>query len=161
VPHPPPTPTPTPKGIGLSDCVKKLIGFFFKTGPGGTEGIDLNSVQLHRDQLPGIPDSYKRDTRAITWGYDVYFNYNELNQNTIDGIVLIVHELTHVQQFKDKGKAKFLSEYGTDYLGNRYGGDTHNEAYRNIRIEEEAFATDKAAREYLVKKFGKDGIPCP
>lgn len=50
---------------------------------------------------------------------------------------LIVHELTHLEQWR-RGGLRHLVQYVGDYLGGRRRGLAHWEAYRQVRFEAEA-----------------------
>jgi hypothetical protein len=51
---------------------------------------------------------------------------------------LVVHELTHIEQFRRLGPLRHIAQYVGDYLGGRRRGRGHWEAYRNVRLEVEA-----------------------
>ncbi len=51
---------------------------------------------------------------------------------------LLVHELVHVQQWKQLGVVRFLWKYVAGYIGGRLTGLPHQDAYRAIPIEIEA-----------------------
>ncbi len=51
---------------------------------------------------------------------------------------LIVHELTHLEQYARLGAVRHLTQYLGDYLHSRLRGSSHWEAYRAIRLEREA-----------------------
>jgi hypothetical protein len=51
---------------------------------------------------------------------------------------LIVHELMHIEQWRRYGPIRHLAQYISDYVRNRWNGSGHWEAYRAIRIEQEA-----------------------
>ena len=51
---------------------------------------------------------------------------------------LIVHELMHIEQWRRLGPIRHLAQYISDYLKSRWNGFGHWEAYRSIRIEQEA-----------------------
>lgn len=51
---------------------------------------------------------------------------------------LIVHELMHIEQWRRLGAFRHVTQYVGDYLRNRFQGLSHWEAYRGIRLEQEA-----------------------
>ena len=53
---------------------------------------------------------------------------------------LLVHELTHLRQWRRHGAAGFVARYLGDYLKARAGGFSHSDAYRAIRFERAAEA---------------------
>lgn len=58
---------------------------------------------------------------------------------------LLVHEVTHVRQFRRMGVATFAASYLSDYLRGRRSGLSHFDAYEAIELEKEA---RDVAREY-------------
>lgn len=91
---------------------------------------------------------------AITIGTTIYVRKGEYDPNTVGGLVLLGHELTHVQQYQDRGRIGFFWRYGTDYLRGRltYKLD-HGDAYREIRDEREAQQMEVLIRSYLLGKI--------
>jgi len=55
---------------------------------------------------------------------------------------LLRHELVHVQQAGELGVIRFLWRYAAEYVRNRRRGMTHDDAYRAISFEAEAFAAE-------------------
>lgn len=53
---------------------------------------------------------------------------------------LIKHEEIHLQQIKRYGVRRFYTRYLLEYLENRKTGMSHDEAYREISFEKEAYA---------------------
>ncbi|MGH9178729.1 MAG: eCIS core domain-containing protein [Acidimicrobiales bacterium] len=53
---------------------------------------------------------------------------------------LLAHELVHVRQFAEKGRARFLARYLSDYVRNLARLHRHREAYLAIPYEVEARA---------------------
>ena len=51
---------------------------------------------------------------------------------------LIVHELMHIEQWRRLGALRHVTQYVGDYLRHRFRGFGHWEAYRAIRLEQEA-----------------------
>jgi hypothetical protein len=51
---------------------------------------------------------------------------------------LIVHELTHIEQWRRLGALKHLTQYIADYLRGRFTGKGHWDSYRQVRLEVEA-----------------------
>jgi hypothetical protein len=54
-----------------------------------------------------------------------------------DGL-LMVHELTHLEQYRRLGAGRHTARYVGDYLRGRVRGRRHWDAYRDIRLEREA-----------------------
>ena len=77
-----------------------------------------------------------RNVAAITLGRRIY-----IAEESSEAILR--HELAHVRQAGELGLARFLWRYIAEYLRNRRRGMTHDEAYRAISFEAEAFAAEK------------------
>ena len=56
---------------------------------------------------------------------------------------LLRHELVHVRQAGELGLPRFLWRYVAEYLRNRRRGMAHDNAYRAISFEVEAFAAER------------------
>lgn len=52
---------------------------------------------------------------------------------------IIRHEMVHIDQIKRLGVGKFYALYLYEYLKGRKNGLSHDEAYRNISFEREAY----------------------
>ncbi len=77
-----------------------------------------------------------RHTIAITLGRRVYVAAEHATE------AVVRHELVHVRQAGELGMARFVVKYVAEYLRNRRQGMTHDEAYRAISFEVEAFAAE-------------------
>ncbi|WKZ83216.1 MAG: hypothetical protein QY307_02940 [Acidimicrobiia bacterium] len=75
---------------------------------------------------------------ALPWG--VYLHPKRLNASAERLGVLLVHELTHVEQWRRLGTIGWLRCYLGDYLRRRRHGMAHFEAYRANPLEVEARA---------------------
>ena len=60
--------------------------------------------------------------------------------------MLMVHELMHVEQLARMGVIRHTAQYVADYVRGRIKGLGHWEAYRQIRLEQEARAAAKLVR---------------
>lgn len=58
-------------------------------------------------------------------------------------MVLINHELIHWKQIKDTGVIRFYFLYLREYLIGRKKGFSHDQAYRLISFEKEAYENEK------------------
>ena len=83
---------------------------------------------------------------AVTLGRRVWIRADAYSE------ALLKHELTHVRQMRDLGVIRFGWRYLREYFGNRLGGMSADDAYRNISFEREAFAAETYNRE-----TGRDG----
>jgi Domain of unknown function (DUF4157) len=77
-----------------------------------------------------------RNVVAITLGRRIYL----AREGASDA--LLRHELVHVRQAGELGLPRFLWRYVAEYLRNRWRGMAHEEAYRAISFEAEAFAAE-------------------
>jgi hypothetical protein len=77
-----------------------------------------------------------RRTIAITLGRRIYIAEGH------DTDALLRHELVHVRQAGELGLVRFLWRYVVEYVRNRRSGMTHDDAYRAISFEAEAFAAE-------------------
>lgn len=76
---------------------------------------------------------------AMPWG--VYVHPERLEAPMADLGPLMVHELTHIEQWRRLGLIGWLRSYLGDYVRGRRGGLPHHAAYREIGLEVEARAT--------------------
>lgn len=73
---------------------------------------------------------------ALPWG--IYVHPDRLDEPPDRLGALIVHELTHIEQWRRLGPIGWVRSYLGDYLQGRRGGLSHHEAYRGIGLEVEA-----------------------
>jgi hypothetical protein len=78
-----------------------------------------------------------RRTIAITFGRRIYVAAGH------ETAALLRHELVHVRQAGELGALRFLWRYVMEYLRNRRRGMPHDDAYRAISFEAEAFAAER------------------
>jgi hypothetical protein len=76
---------------------------------------------------------------AMPWG--VYVHPDRLATPMAELAPLMIHELTHIDQWRRLGAIGWVRSYLGDYLRGRHRGMRHHEAYRAIGLEEEARAT--------------------
>lgn len=79
---------------------------------------------------------------AMPWG--IYLHPDRLATSPADLGRLIVHELTHIEQWRRLGPIRWARSYFGDYLRARHRGSGHHEAYRAVGLEAEARATATA-----------------
>jgi hypothetical protein len=77
-----------------------------------------------------------RNAIAITLGRRVYIAAEHATE------AVLRHELVHVRQVGELGLPRFVVKYVAEYLRNRRQGMGHDEAYRAISFEVEAFAAE-------------------
>ncbi len=127
---------------------KKLLAPFFPT-------LNLDHIRFYQGGLRlGHLILLLNRATAITFGEKIFFARGMLDDSTITGITLIVHELTHVRQYQEIGFLKFLYRYLRDYLQSRIKGKDHNSAYYNVGFEQEAFDYEREIFEKLKISMG-------
>jgi RHS repeat-associated protein len=133
--------------------------------PDGREPLDatwlqfFNSLFHHDFSGVDIQTGLKADaiTRiagvtGITLGDSVYLNpvagsaYEKRRPRFAS---VIGHELTHVLYYRHLGGKRFMDAYLQNYNSNRGQGQSHNQAYRNIILEEVAFKVGKIIGGFL------------
>jgi hypothetical protein len=83
---------------------------------------------------------WARGISAVAMPWAVYLHPRHLDRPSGDLGRLIVHELTHVDQWRRLGLLRWARAYLGDYLRGRRRGMSHEEAYRRIALEVEARA---------------------
>ncbi len=112
----------------------------------GLLGADLERVKVRRAPQ-WLCDAWPEKTKAMTLGTIVLFR-PEVDTDWSESQItsLLVHEVTHVRQFRQMGVTTFAIRYLSDYLRGRRSGLSHFDAYEAIELEKEA---RDVAREYL------------
>jgi hypothetical protein len=100
------------------------------------EGFDLTQIRIHK----GIPAYVVGHPKAYTSKNDIYFAEGAYDPNTARGLSLIGHEVLHSRQYQELGTLGFRARYLTEYMNGRLSGESHDKAYRNISLEQDAFA---------------------
>jgi RHS repeat-associated protein len=143
-----PTAQVDPYGLfPIPDCIKKILSPYFP-------GLNLDTVDLHKNVplWPGV--------RGGTLGNDVFIAIGEYDPNTIQGIGLIAHEVTHVQQFQTFGTGGFSALYGFDLLMSYYWDRDFDKAYWDVYFERKARDVARQVMEDLLRRYGGEGKPC-
>jgi hypothetical protein len=78
---------------------------------------------------------------AMPWG--IYLAPAAAERRLVELGPLIVHELTHIEQWRRLGPAGWARSYLGDYVRGRRRGLGHHAAYRAIGLEEEARACSR------------------
>ena len=73
---------------------------------------------------------------ALPWG--IYVHPDRLRAPRGELGPLIVHELTHIEQWRRLGALGWFRSYVGGYIRNRRAGLAHHDAYRAIALEVEA-----------------------
>ena len=122
-------------GSSLPTCVQQILKPYFTN-------LDLSKITVYNYIPTIIQKTAKVTPAAVTVDEDIYFakqGTGGYDPNTIDGIKLIAHELTHTQQYKNY---KTVLGYGWDYWDafdkNKEKGMSDSDAYQNISFEVDA-----------------------
>lgn len=84
---------------------------------------------------------WARGISAVAMPWAVYLHPRHFGRPLAELGPLVVHELTHVDQWRRLGLVGWTRAYLGGYLGNRLRGAGHVAAYRGIGLEVEARAT--------------------
>jgi hypothetical protein len=115
------------KAEALPEEVVRLLAPFFPT-------FDLSRVRIRE----GIPRYVIGDPVGYADRNTIYFAPGAYCVDTIEGLALIAHEITHCRQYHQHGTWHFRARYLAAYFKNRLCGMNHLKAYRNIPFEIEA-----------------------
>ena len=73
------------------------------------------------------------NAEGVTLGSHIFYYDDDVSYRTF------THEMVHVEQYRKYGVPLFLLIYVIHYVIGRLKGLSHDEAYRNICFEKEAF----------------------
>lgn len=117
--------------------------------------VDLEQARLHigtwlsrlilrvmPDPIPGV------DPAAVTLGRHIFINPAYWPLDRLPAFRLLVHEMVHVRQWREKGVLGFLLSYIRDYL-------SHPQRYGGVRLEHEADEVARAVEE----RWHAEGFP--
>jgi hypothetical protein len=121
--------TDSTQGAPLPDHVKEILAPYFPD-------FDLEQIRV----FEGIPFYVTMDATAYTDGNNIFFKPGAFDPDSIEGIALIGHEVTHSVQFERHGKWRFRTRYLTNW-GKQYTQHrnfTHAYYYNEFEIEARA-----------------------
>ena len=95
---------------------------------------------LIREAKPWFERLVLRQSAAIALPYVVYVRSRTFVRPRHHLTGLVVHELIHVNQWREEGYLRFAIRYVADYLKGRLRGRPHRRAYLEIGYEVEARA---------------------
>jgi hypothetical protein len=81
---------------------------------------------------------WPRGIRAMALPWGIYLDPEIVELPLADLGSLIVHELTHIEQWRRLGPIGWARSYLGDYLRGRRHGKAHYDAYRAVGLEREA-----------------------
>ena len=120
------------KAVSLPDHVKVILAPYFPD-------FDLDQIRV----FEGIPFYVVMDATAYTDGNNIFFKPDAYDADSIEGIALIGHEVTHSVQFQTYGKWRFRANYLTNW-GKQYKEYRNfNHAYYYNQFEIEARAMEE------------------
>ncbi len=97
-------------------------------------GFDLSRLRVYE----GIPRYVIGDPVGYADRDRIYLAPGAYRIDTIEGLALIAHEVTHCRQYRQHGTWRFRFHYLAAYFKNRLCGLNHHHAYRRIPFEIEA-----------------------
>ena len=119
------------KAESLPEHVKQILAPYFPD-------FDLDQIRV----FEGIPFYVTMDATAFTDGNNIFFKLGAFDPDSIEGIALIGHEVTHSVQSQTHGKWRFRAQYLTNW-GNQYKEHRNfNQAYYYNEFEIEARAME-------------------
>jgi hypothetical protein len=119
------------KAESLPDHVKELLAPYFPD-------FDLDQIRVYE----GIPFYVTMDASAYTDGNNIFFKPGAYDPDSVEGIALIGHEVTHSVQFHRHGKWRFRARYLTNW-GRQFKAHRNlNHAYFYNEFEMEARAME-------------------
>ena len=113
-------------------------------------GIDRVAAELPRVDPSRVPvwrasrwfrTLWPRGISAMALPWGIYVAPSVLERPLAELGPLVVHELTHIDQWRRLGPAGWARSYLGDYLAGRRRGLRHHDAYRAVGLEVEARAT--------------------
>jgi RHS repeat-associated protein len=140
-----------PDGMAAIEAnVRSLLEAFF--------GSSLLHVNVRWD-----PTAYAITKAAgapgVTIGNTVYLSLEgmaDYDAKTLEGILLIAHEVVHTFDYQRVGVAGFLADYvGIQSFRGLMDNGWQDSDYRNISYERRAYATEAVLREFLQTDAGK------
>lgn len=111
---------------------------------------DFSNVKLVEGSIPDTVTS-AANAEAVTFGSTVLFEKGKLDQNSEEGVALIGHELSHVQDYRRMGVVKFLDTYTAEHDRYMEAGDSDKEAYKKISTEKSAFWRENILKNLMEK----------
>jgi len=127
--------------VRLPQGVRQLLAPFFP-------GFDLGRIRVYE----GLPWYVLGKPVGYADRNNIYLADGEYSIDTIEGLSLIAHEITHCRQYNDHGTWRFRALYLKAYFRNRWSGMSRKEAYLKIPFEIEARRIEARVGSALRKK---------
>ena len=128
------------KAASLPEHVKQILAPYFPD-------FDLDRVRV----FEGIPFYVTMDAAAYTDGNNLFFKPGFYDPDSIEGIALIGHEITHSVQFQNHGKWKFRASYLSKWSKQYKAHRSLNLAYYHNEFEIEAREVEQRIIDDLLK----------
>jgi hypothetical protein len=116
-----------PQETCLPQEVRQVLAQFFP-------GFDLDQVCVY----DGIPWYIVGKPIGYADRHKIYLAPEAYRIDTIEGLALIAHEITHCRQYSEHGAWLFRARYLKEYFKNRLRGMTRRDAYFYNSFEIEA-----------------------
>ncbi len=128
------------KAQTLPDHVKEILAPYFPD-------FDLDQIRI----FLGIPFYVTMDANAFTDGNNLFFKPDAYDTESIAGIALIGHEITHSVQYQERGKWRFRAKYLSNWSKGFKTHRSFDHAYYFNEFEIEARAMeDRIYNDLLV-----------
>lgn len=128
------------KAESLPDHVKAILAPYFPD-------FDLDQIRI----FEGIPFYVTMDATAYTDGNNIFFKPGAFDPDSVEGIALIGHEITHSVQFQTHGKWRFRTRYLTNWGRGFTQHRSFDHAYFYNEFEIEARAVEQRIYEDLLR----------
>lgn len=110
--------------VMLPDYIKALLAPYFPE-------LDLEDICI----CEGIPRYVPMNAAAYANRNHIYFAHGRYDPDSLEGIALIAHELTHCAQYKYYGVWRFRVLYVSSWLAELWRGRSFDQAYCRNRFE--------------------------
>lgn len=111
--------------------------------------FDLDSIRIYE----GIPWYVLMDAVAYTDRQMIYFKPGSYDEESLAGLALIAHEITHCWQYRQLGTWRFRWQYLRDWVHHFRRSGSFTKAYFNVRFEREARLVEQKVYEDLSRHF--------
>jgi len=115
------------KPMRLPQNARQLLAPFFP-------GFELGRIRVYEN----IPWYVAGKPQGYTDRNNIYLMPGAYQVNSIEGLALLAHEITHCRQYRKHGTWRFRALYLMSYFKNRMRGMSRRQAYLNIPFEIEA-----------------------
>ena len=114
-------------------------------------GFDLGEIRVSE----GIPWYVVGKPIGYADRYQIYLAPGAYCIDSIEGLALLAHEITHCRQYHQHGTWRFRARYLAAYFQNRWCGMSRRDAYLNIPFEVEAREIEAEVHGALIGSWSK------